>query len=162
PRQPVGERLQRELLADVQDEPLARVLDGVDAAAQRVTGPAAGVLTQGLEAIAVVDDVVGAVGEAGDVAQPQPGELEAVVERAGPVPSASASAFSPSPSDSRAQARAVSASTPRSCRRAASSSAVGASKRTCWQREAIVGITLPGRSVKRTRCANAGGSSSVL
>ena len=38
----------------------------------------------------------------------------------------------------------------------------GASKRTCWQREAIVGRTSPGRLVSRMRCANDGGSSSVL
>ena len=69
---------------------------------------------------------------------------------------------SQTPSDRRAQARAVSAATPRSTSRAASSSAGGASNRTCWQREAIVGMTFPGRSVSRTRCAKAGGSSSVL
>ena len=39
---------------------------------------------------------------------------------------------------------------------------LGASKRTGWQREAIVGSTFPGRSVSSTRCANSGGSSSVL
>ena len=45
---------------------------------------------------------------------------------------------------------------------AAISSALGASKRTCWQREAIVGRISPGRSVSSTRCAKAAGSSSVL
>ena len=63
---------------------------------------------------------------------------------------------------SRAQARAVAGATPSAARRAASSSAGGASKRTGWQREAIVGSRSPGRSVSRTRCANGGGSSSVL
>ena len=36
------------------------------------------------------------------------------------------------------------------------------SKRTCWQREAIVAITSSRRSVSSSRCTNAGGSSSVF
>ena len=38
----------------------------------------------------------------------------------------------------------------------------GGSKRTAWQRDRIVGSTSCGRSVSSNRCANGGGSSSVL
>jgi hypothetical protein len=47
-------------------------------------------------------------------------------------------------------------------RRVASSSLPGASKRTCWQREAMVGRISPGRLESSTRCAKEAGSSSVL
>ncbi len=67
------------------------------------------------------------------------------------------------PSARRAHARAVSASTgtaassPRSI-----SSGGGASKRTRWQRETIVGSTSCTRSVSSTTCTKRGGSSSVF
>ena len=80
---------------------------------------------------------------------------------AGPSPG-ERQARSPSPSARRAHAQR---GLRRRCRARAARrarSAGSASKRTCWQREAIVGSTLPGRSVSSTRCANAGGSSSVL
>src|SRR4051794_29032424 len=82
-RELVGQRLERQLLADVQDETLARVLDGLDRRAQPLAVAAGGVLAQGVEAIAVVDDGLGALDDAADVAQPQRGELQAVVQRAG-------------------------------------------------------------------------------
>ena len=47
---------------------------------------------------------------------------------------------------------ALRASTPRASSRSASFPGGGASKRTCWQREAIVGSTCAGRSVSRIRC----------
>jgi hypothetical protein len=76
--------------------------------------------------------------------------------------SAMASARSPSPSDSRAQARAVSGWTPRAWSRSASSDAGSGSKRTGWQRDAIVGSTCDGLSVSSRRTTYGGGSSSVL
>src|SRR4051794_24203906 len=82
---------------------------------------------------------------------------------AGPSARARASARSAAPSASRAAASAVSGGTPwRVCSRWLSSAGVAASKRTSWQREAVVGRMLPGRFVSSTRCANGGGSSSVL
>ena len=45
---------------------------------------------------------------------------------------------------------------------AATSSTAGASKRTSWQRERIVGSTSASRSVSRIRCTNDAGSSSVF
>jgi hypothetical protein len=56
----------------------------------------------------------------------------------------------------------VAVSTPSATSSCASSAVGGGSKRTCWQREAIVSITSPGFSVSRMRCTNEAGSSSVL
>ena len=66
--------------------------------------------------------------------------------------------------------RAPAARTPAPARRRAPAAASGCSigsggsgsKRTSWQRETIVGSTSARRSLSSTRCANAGGSSSVF
>ena len=56
----------------------------------------------------------------------------------------------------------MSAATPSSWIPAATSCSLGASKRTVWQRERIVGRISPRRSVSRMRWTNAAGSSRVL
>ena len=101
----------------------------------------------------------GALG-AGVLQDGQPGRCRAVVRCSGarascsaaarsrgPSPNASCRAFSPSPRDSRAQAVAVGSGMP--VRLCATCSAGSGSKRTGWQRLAIVGSTCVGRSVRR-------------
>ena len=72
--------------------------------------------------------------------------------------SRAARAASPRASREHASSRWVSSPSSRSAITAAGSG----SKRTCRQREAIVGITSAGRSVSSSRCTNAAGSSSVF
>ena len=79
-----------------------------------------------------------------------------------PSSTASSRARSASPSDSRAHASAVSRRLRARRSSAATLSTAGASNRTSWQRERIVGSTSPSRSVSRIRCTNDGGSSSVF
>ena len=72
------------------------------------------------------------------------------------------------PRRQRARRRAPAARTPARARPSTPSRRSGdppggsGSKRTCWQREAIVGSTSSRRSVSSSRCANDGGSSSVF
>src|SRR5205823_173964 len=80
-RDAVGQRLERELLGRVDLERDPRLVDEADPGAQTVRVCSRGVLAQLGRAVAVVDEVLGAVGDAGRVAQPQPGELEPLVER---------------------------------------------------------------------------------
>ena len=58
--------------------------------------------------------------------------------------------------------RAVRGSSPNASSARAVSSTVGASNRTSWQRERIVGSTSASRSDSRIRCTNDAGSSSVF
>ena len=64
---------------------------------------------------------------------------------------ASSAARSASPSPRRAHASAVCDGTPFASRRSASTAGGSGSKRTTWQREAIVGSTWSGRSLSRSR-----------
>ena len=86
----------------------------------------------------------------------------AAARSAAPSSSASSRARSASPSESRAHAIAVSRPTPSASISRATSAVGGASKRTSWQRERIVGSTSISRSVSRIRCTNEAGSSSVF
>ena len=81
PREAEGELLERELLADVEVQPAARLLDELLAGAQPLGPPALGVLGERRAAVGVVDELRNAGGDAGHVAQPEADQLEPVVER---------------------------------------------------------------------------------
>src|SRR3954453_552055 len=82
-RQAVGQRFERELLGRVDLERDPDIVDEPDSAAQAMDVGLRGVLLQRVEPIAVVGEFGGAVGDAGDVAQPQAGERQALVEGEG-------------------------------------------------------------------------------
>ena len=224
--EPVGERLQREVVADVERQPRAGVLDQLERGVQRVGVARVG--AQLLEPVGGERELLGVGGQAGEIAVPEADELERVVERAGlGAPRGAAGALAElgllapvlllgqvlelgrerrlelglrggagaarggqhlrprldladvagergagerlgarpqrrpvaererarplavAEREPRAGLRALAGSTPRDSSRSASRPGGGASKRTPWQREVIVGSTCDGRSVSR-------------
>src|SRR4051794_30396973 len=85
-RQPRRERFQQQLLAGVEDERRARLVHERDRGPQAVRVAAPGVGLQHAETVGRVDQLGNAVRDARDVAEPEPGELEPLVERAHPRP----------------------------------------------------------------------------
>ena len=83
PRQPIGQGLQQQLLARVEDQQRTGLVDLLDGAAQRMRAAPLGVGAQRVEAIDGVDDLGRAVGHRRHVAEPQAGELQRLVQRAG-------------------------------------------------------------------------------
>src|SRR5699024_3245378 len=73
PSEPVGQRLEQQLFAREEDEVGARLVDELDRAPQAVDVRARRVLAQRVEAIDGVHDLGCAVGDGGDVAEPQAG-----------------------------------------------------------------------------------------
>src|SRR5215208_7448145 len=80
--QPERERLAREVVGDVQREPRAEVVDELGRRAQRGDAAALRVLRQHVGAVGVVRQLGRARRHADEIAVPQPGELQSVVERA--------------------------------------------------------------------------------
>src|SRR3954463_10116076 len=82
-RQAVGQRFERELLGRVDLERGPDIVDEPDRAAQAMDVGLRRVFLQRIEPIAVVGELGSAVGDAGDIAQPQAGERQALVEGEG-------------------------------------------------------------------------------
>jgi putative oxidoreductase len=83
PLQPEGQRLAGEVVGDVEREPRAEVVDDPGGFAQRGEGAARRVAGKLALPVAVMGQLGRAGRHAGQVAVPQPGELQAVVERGG-------------------------------------------------------------------------------